>query len=185
MAKVLDIAVSQIKKWGKYDLSIAVNLSGRQFQHGELINDVRKVIDKYKINPSKLELEITETISMTNVSNSIRILKGLKELGVMLSIDDFGTGYSSLSYLKKLPVDILKIDREFIMDIDKNSDDVMISKAIIEMGKSLSYEIVAEGIETNKHQNILNDLDCDLGQGFFYSKAIDAKSFEKLLEKNL
>ncbi|MGM0533698.1 MAG: putative bifunctional diguanylate cyclase/phosphodiesterase, partial [Campylobacterota bacterium] len=170
--KVLNLAAKEIHNWKNKDLSVAVNLSGRQFQHGSLVRDVKEIIQKHDIDPSKLELEITETISMNNVQNSIKILKELKTLGVTLSIDDFGTGYSSLSYLKKLPVDVLKIDREFIMDLHRDHGDVMISKAIIGMGKSLDYKIVAEGIEMAEHTDILNEMDCEYGQGYFYSKAV-------------
>ncbi|MGM0622470.1 MAG: putative bifunctional diguanylate cyclase/phosphodiesterase [Campylobacterota bacterium] len=180
--KVLELAVREIKQWEKRGLSVAVNLSGRQFQHGSLVQEVQQMIEKYAIDAGKLELEITETISMSNVKDSIRILKDLKKLGVTLSIDDFGTGYSSLSYLKKLPVDVLKIDREFIMDLHKDNGDVMISKAIIGMGKSLDYKIVAEGIEMQEHTNILNSMDCEFGQGYFYSKAVTKEEFEKLLQ---
>ncbi len=182
--KVLELAAKEIKAWEKHNLAVAVNLSGRQFQHGSLVEDVKNIIEKYEIDPKCLELEITETISMNNVQNSIRILKDLKALGVTLSIDDFGTGYSSLSYLKKLPVDVLKIDREFVMDLHKDKGDVMISKAIIGMGKSLDYKIVAEGIEKEEHTEILNSMECEYGQGFFYSKAVAKADFDKLLEQN-
>jgi EAL domain-containing protein (putative c-di-GMP-specific phosphodiesterase class I) len=180
--KVLELAAMEIKSWESQGLSVAVNLSGRQFQHGSLVENVKYIIQKYAIDPSKLELEITETISMSNVKDSIRILRDLKDLGVTLSIDDFGTGYSSLSYLKKLPVDVLKIDREFVMDMHKDKGDVMISKAIIGMGKSLDFKIVAEGVELQEHIEILNSMDCEFGQGFFYSKAVAKEEFEKLLQ---
>lgn len=179
--RVLELAAMEIKAWEDKGLSVAVNLSGRQFQHGSLVEDVARVIQKYEIDPQKLELEITETISMSNVKDSIRILHELKSLGVTLSIDDFGTGYSSLSYLKKLPVDVLKIDREFVMDLHRDRGDVMISKAIIGMGKSLDYKIVAEGIEMAEHTEILNSMDCEYGQGYFYSKAVTKDDFEGLL----
>ena len=180
--KVLDLAVKEIKDWEPFGLSVAVNLSGRQFQHGSLVQTVKEVLQRYGVDPQKLELEITETISMHNIKDSIRILHELKELGVTLSIDDFGTGYSSLSYLKKLPVDVLKIDREFVMDLHKDHGDLMISKAIIGMGKSLDYKIVAEGIELQKQTDILNSMDCEYGQGYFYSKAVTKEEFEQLLQ---
>jgi diguanylate cyclase (GGDEF)-like protein len=174
--------VKELNELGFKGMKIAINLSARQFQDDGLIPSVLKTLKKYDIDPSQIEFEITETISMSNMTNTLRILTVLRDIGVSIAIDDFGTGYSSLAYLKKFPINILKIDRSFIMDIVEDEDDRVIAQTIISMAHSLGLKTVAEGVETQEHVNMLEDMDCDMLQGYFYSKPIDKDAFIKLIK---
>jgi EAL domain-containing protein (putative c-di-GMP-specific phosphodiesterase class I) len=127
--------------------------------------------------PELLELEITESMVMQNVERAMRVLKGIKGLGVMLAIDDFGTGYSSMSLLKKFPIDVLKIDRSFVREITSNSEDKAIADAIIALGRALDLTIVAEGVETPEQENFLREHHCDQVQGYLISKPVPADEF--------
>jgi diguanylate cyclase (GGDEF)-like protein len=181
---VIEECVSQIKDWnqaGFAGLRLSINLSGRQFQDNELVPFIYSMIKKYNIDPTQLEFEVTETISMSNMEATLRILNELKSIGVSISIDDFGTGYSSLSYLKKFPINTLKIDRSFVIDMTTNEGDKIIVQTIISMAHSLGFITVAEGVETKEHRDLLRDLGCDQIQGYFYSKAINKDAFINFL----
>lgn len=172
---IIEEAISQIQEWdnlGFSNLKIAINLSARQFQDPRLITFVSTMIERYQVNPTQVEFEITETLSMTNINNTFRILNQLKSIGVSIAIDDFGTGHSSLSYLKKFPINTLKIDKTFVLDIIEDSDDRAIVLAIISMAHSLGFTTVAEGVETKKHADLLIEMGCDELQGYYFSKAI-------------
>lgn len=181
---VLRTAIQQTKEWqddGLKEISIAVNISARQFQDENFIDFVKDTLEEFNLNPKYLELEITESM-MQDINNSTIVLNKLKKLGISLAIDDFGTGYSSLSYLKHLPIDIIKIDKSFVDDIkNNNKTDASIVKAIIEMGRSLNFRVIAEGLETEYQANYLIDNFCDLGQGYFYSKPLPSEELKKLL----
>ncbi|KIM11191.1 MAG: hypothetical protein KU37_05960 [Sulfuricurvum sp. PC08-66] len=164
-------------------IQIAVNLSGRQFQHQNLVSMVRDLLHEYGIKPHLLELEITETISMQDISKTLATLNELKILGVGLAIDDFGTGYSSLAYLKQFPVDTIKIDKSFVYEMIEDSEDRSIVEAIILMAKAMDLYTVAEGVETPEHVKILHYLQCDYAQGYHYSKAIPAEEFDAFLNQ--
>ena len=164
------------------EFKIAINLSARQFQDTELIPFIRLMLQKYAIDPKYVEFEITETISMKNMLHTLSILQELKDLGVSIAIDDFGTGHSSLAYLKKFPIDILKIDKSFVMGIIEDNEDKIIAQTIISMAHSLGLKTVAEGVETQEHATMLRDMKCDLLQGYFYSKPIRKNEFIQFLK---
>ncbi len=161
---------------------VAVNVSAVQIKEDNFYEIVVDVLKRSGLDGRFLELELTESYIMENPKESIKLFKRLKEIGVVLSIDDFGTGYSSLSYLKQLPVDKLKIDRAFIMDIPQNSDDVAITSTIIAMSKSLRLGVIAEGIETKKQHNFLKKLGCYEGQGYLYGEPLCFSETEKFLK---
>lgn len=175
---VLDQAASQLAVWqqlpGLQSATMAVNLSPRQILSPSLAGEVESAIDASGINAGHLMLEITETSLMSDVEQSIRVMHSLKALGVDLAVDDFGTGYSSLMYLKRLPVDVLKIDRSFISGLGSDSDDSAIVRAITSLGTALDMSVVAEGVETEAQLDALAQLDCPFGQGWFWSRALPA-----------
>ena len=160
---------------------VSVNLSLIQFRHKYLVGMVSDAIKEHKLDPRYLTLEVTEGICIHDMDLTISILKKLKDTGVSISVDDFGTGYSSLNYIKKLPVDNLKIDMSFIRDVAKDPDAASIITAITGLARSLSLKTIAEGVETEEQRNILHLLRCDMGQGFYFSPAVPAAEFEKLL----
>ncbi len=163
------------------DFQIAVNLSGVQFYRDDIIARVREALKEHSLEPQYLELEVTESVVMEDVNETIRILNGLKDIGCDLAIDDFGTGYSSLAYLKRFPVDKLKIDRSFVMDVTNDPDDAAIVRSIIQMGHSLGMKVIAEGVETQGHVDFLRVEKCDELQGYFYSKPVSAEEFKGYL----
>ncbi|SFP32310.1 diguanylate cyclase (GGDEF) domain-containing protein [Hydrogenimonas thermophila] len=182
---VLKMSFKQLYKWSKekrVKWTLGINLSAQQFNDKSLVDNLKELLKQYPIDPSLIELEITETLQMEDVETSIRMLHEIKNLGFKVSIDDFGTGYSSLSYLKRLPFDVIKIDREFIKDIHQDSEDIIIVKLMIQIAKTLEKEVVAEGPDMEEHIKILEALSCDYAQGYYYSKAIEAKEFEAYAE---
>jgi len=180
---VMEHAIRQTKQWNQqgHNLSVGINLSVRQFMQADLVEQIKKLIDKYQIDPANIDLEITETIVMQDAGNSINKMHHLKELGVKLSMDDFGTGYSSLSYLHQFPLDILKIDRSFVKDIVGNKGDGAIAKAVIAMAHSMNLKVVAEGVETEEQFEFLKAHDCEVIQGYLISRPIPAQELELLL----
>jgi EAL domain-containing protein (putative c-di-GMP-specific phosphodiesterase class I)/FixJ family two-component response regulator len=185
-AWVLRVACHQLKLWhdqGYNNLSIAVNVSARQFKDSKLLDDIRKALLSSRISPSFLEIEITESLVMSNVETNIVMLQALRNLGIKLSLDDFGTGYSSLSYLKVFPIDILKIDKSFIDDIVSNQSSIEILSAIIALAKILGLATIAEGIEKSEQLQILKEKNCDRIQGYLFSKPVPAEEFSQLLKK--
>jgi len=160
---------------------VSVNLSPRQFQQPNLVAQVSGVLQKTGLPPTSLKLEITEGVIMRDVEATIKVLWQLKALGVQLAIDDFGTGYSSLAYLKRLPLDILKIDRSFINGIGHDAEDTAIVRAIISMAKSLHLSVTGEGIETAEQAALLRGWACEQGQGFFFSHPLDAGALAERL----
>ncbi len=182
---IIEESIFQLQEWNRLGLGglkIAINLSARQFQDSNLVAFISSMIFKYQVDPTQIEFEITETLSMTNMTNTLRILQELKEIGVSIAIDDFGTGHSSLSYLKKFPVNTLKIDRSFVIGITENEEDKIIVQTIISMAHSLGFNTVAEGVETSEHVDILHNMDCDQLQGYHYSRPIPKDEFIKFLQ---
>jgi EAL domain-containing protein (putative c-di-GMP-specific phosphodiesterase class I) len=147
---------------------VSVNLSPAQFRQGGLVETVAGILAETGLEPACLELEVTESLAMHDAAKFIDALQALKALGIQLSIDDFGTGYSSLNYLKRFPIDRLKIDKSFVCDIDQDSDDAAIVKAVITLGHSLNLRVLAEGVETAKQLDFLRGNRCDEGQGFYF-----------------
>lgn len=165
---VLRASIAQGARWSgdrESSLLLTVNLSNNQLLDPSLIPMIKRLLAEHDLHPNQLCLEITESVVMANVAASMTILCQLKDLGVVLAIDDFGTGYSSLSYLRRLPVDILKIDRSFIQSLH-NRDDRVIAKVIIDLAHTLGMTTVAEGVETPKQVEVLKELNCDMAQGF-------------------
>jgi diguanylate cyclase (GGDEF)-like protein len=159
---------------------VSVNLSASQFKQHNLVSIVKSALKDAKLPPELLELEITESMSMKNPEDTLAVLRKLKDLGVRIAIDDFGTGYSSLSYLKRFPIDTLKIDRSFLIDIPENSRDAEIVKAIVAMAHSLSLTVVAEGVEAEPQARYLLDIGCETIQGYLFSPPVPLTEFEKL-----
>jgi EAL domain-containing protein (putative c-di-GMP-specific phosphodiesterase class I) len=185
---VMNTACAQNVAWqrdGLPPVCIAVNLSLRQLMDEFLIGDIKKALNDSGMEPNLLELEITESMLMQNPTRMIAVLARIKELGVRLALDDFGTGYSSLAQIKHFPVDTLKVDRSFIRNIPKDTEDRAITEAIIAMGKTLSLTVVAEGVETEEQMNFLKDHSCDEMQGYYFSKPIIPEQFAELLRKHV
>ena len=184
---VLEAACRQTAQWhreGLGGLSVAVNISARQFQQQDLVALVRQALRKSGLEPGFLELEITESTVMTDVQKAISILKVLSGLGVKISLDDFGTGYSSLFYLRQFPISSLKIDKSFIDDIPHKEDDVAIAQAVISLARSLGLQVVAEGVETQAQLDFLREHDCDVIQGFYFSRPLPPQRLPDFLRQH-
>lgn len=181
---VLRTACAQNKAWqeaGLPSLPVAVNLSARQFRQKDLLETILRILQDTGLDPRYLELEITESVIMSQREEAISTLQWLSALGVQISIDDFGSGYSSLAYLKRFAVDRLKINQSFVRDISADPDDMAIVTAIIAMARSLQLKVTAEGVETEEQLSLLGSLDCDDYQGYYFSYPISADKMEKLL----
>jgi len=159
----------------------AINLSYKQITEIDLIDNIIYLADKYNIDTAQVEFEITESGAMKNSEETLKVFRRLKDMGFTLAIDDFGTGYSSLSYISNLPVDVLKIDRSFITQINQKENQKRLTIAILSMAETIGIRTVAEGVETIKEVEFLRDKKCDLLQGYYYSKPVSAEKFEKLL----
>ncbi len=184
---VLRRACAQAHSWhelGFKDIQIAVNLSGRQFQHHHLAKLVKQVLKETPLAPRSLDLELTESLLMHNTEAILGAMDELHAHGVVFSMDDFGTGYSSLSYLKRFPIDTLKIDQSFVRDIPRDPDDAAIAQAIISMAHSLGMKVIAEGVETTQQLAFLRANRCDGMQGYYFSKPLSAEDMTGLLQKN-
>ncbi len=181
---VLRTTCKQSKRWQNegIDLLLSVNISAVQLHSGNLINLVTNVLKEEKHSPHLLELEVTETAIMVETQKSVLQIEKLRNIGVNVSIDDFGTGYSSLGQLKDLPANILKIDKSFISSLTTNEEDVSIVRAVINLGQSLNLKVIAEGVETREHSNILSDLGCHLMQGYLFSKPISPEEIAVMLK---
>lgn len=183
---VLDQACKQLREWhdqGFSDLRMAVNLSTVQLHHSELPRVVNNLLQIYRLPPRSLELEVTETGLMEDISTAAQHLLSLRRSGALIAIDDFGTGYSSLSYLKSLPLDKIKIDKSFVQDLIDDDDDATIVRAIIQLGKSLGMQVIAEGVETTEQEAYIISEGCHEGQGYFYSKPLPARELLSYLKQ--
>lgn len=173
---VLREAIQRCCQWhaaGHPELFVAVNVSAVQFAQPRLLQAVRRAIVETGIDPTRLELEITETVLMRDAESTISMLKALKNMGVRIAVDDFGTGYSSLSYLRRFPLDVLKVDRSFMRDLTRDEDDAAIVRAVLALAKTLRLATVAEGVEFAEQVRFLGALGCDRYQGFYFSRAVD------------
>lgn len=172
---ILDQACRQLRDWhdqGFSDLRMAINLSTVQLHHAELPRVVNNLMQVYRLPPRSLELEVTETGLMEDITTAAQHLLSLRRSGALIAIDDFGTGYSSLSYLKSLPLDKIKIDKSFVQDLLEDEDDATIVRAIIQLGKSLGMQVIAEGVETTEQEAYIIAQGCHEGQGYLYSKPL-------------
>jgi diguanylate cyclase (GGDEF)-like protein len=184
---VLDTACQQLAVWAQDErtrnLKLAVNVSAQQFRQVDFVETVSSVLRAHEVNPSRLKLELTESVVLGNVMDIVAKMHALKALGVRLSMDDFGTGYSSLSYLKKLPLDQLKIDQSFVRDMTSDANNAVMIKAIIDMAQSFRLNVIAEGVETEAQLSLLKQLGCMAYQGYFFGKPMPIKEFDALLMK--
>jgi len=182
---IIKQACQEAKNWRGIDgelINVAINLSPRQFTDPSLPNIIRDAMMSSRLEPSQIEIEITESMVMSNIEESNQLLKYLKVLGITVAVDDFGTGHSSLGYLKKLDLDVLKIDRTFVMDLPDDENDKAIVSAIIAMAHELKLKVVAEGIESLEQEAFLKQHGCEVGQGYLYSKPLPNDKFVELLK---
>jgi len=180
---VLRKACEQLSYWQKdsetAEMVLAVNVSARQFAQEHFVEDVAQCIQQYGIKANKLKLELTESLVLMDIEDTIAKMRRLKLLGVRFALDDFGTGYSSLLHLKRLPLNQLKIDRSFIRDIMTDPDDAEIVQAIISMGHNLRLNVIAEGVETEEHKSFLSQCGCNFYQGFLLGKPMPIEEFQQ------
>jgi len=184
---VIETACSQMQAWhaqGHAPLRISLNVSARLFHRYDMNATIRDILRRTGLAPGSFELEITESVAMRNMESTIETLWKLNGASIRVAMDDFGTGYSSLAYLQRMPIHLLKIDMSFIREVDRNPEDQTIVKTIIAMAHSLNIEVIAEGVERVEQLDLLKSFGCDLAQGFFFSKAVPAAEFTRLLTEN-
>jgi len=184
---VLETACAKLKSWQNSvltrKLTLAVNVSAKQFRQVDFVQQVQRVLQQTAILPSLLKLELTESTVLENVDDTIAKMQQIKLLGVHFSMDDFGTGYSSLQYLKRLPLNQIKIDKSFVLDITSDPNDAVIVQTIIAMTHALGLEVIAEGVETEAQRDFLDENGCHIFQGYFFSKPVPAAEFELWLTR--
>ncbi|HUW76262.1 MAG TPA: EAL domain-containing protein, partial [Gallionella sp.] len=184
---VLDTACAQLKAWESAlltrDLVLSVNISAKQFHHAGFVAQVQDVVQRHAINPMRLKLELTESMLLDNIEDTINKMHQIKALGVSFSMDDFGTGYSSLQYLKRLPLDQIKIDQSFVRDITSDPNDAAIVQTIIAMAETLGLNVVAEGVETEVQREFLELRGCTHFQGYLFGKPVPLAQFEESLKQ--
>lgn len=184
---ILKTACEQLARWAQIPemeaVTMAVNVSARQFSQSDFVAEVLSVIQESGANPNRLKLELTESLLLQNIEEVISKMESLKVAGVSFSLDDFGTGYSSLSYLKRLPLDQLKIDQSFVRDIMNNENDAIICKSTIALSESMGLSVIAEGVETQEQRNLLLDLGCHAYQGYWFSRPVPLIEFEALCQR--
>jgi EAL domain-containing protein (putative c-di-GMP-specific phosphodiesterase class I) len=180
---VLAEACKQGARWHQrgYPIGVAVNVSARQLETDEFVGDVRTAIARSGLQAQALTLEITETALMRNPEQTARRLRAIKDLGARIAIDDFGTGYSSFAHLKQFPVDALKIDRSFISQLSENPEGETLLRTLVQLGKALSIETLAEGIELEVQLSLLQEERCDSGQGYLFARPLSAEDTESFL----
>ena len=185
---VLETACAQLEAWQQdartRGLILAVNVSARQFRQPDFVAQVLDAVERHGITPNQLKLELTESLLLENIEDTITTMNALNDIGVMFSLDDFGTGYSSLQYLRKLPLDQLKIDRSFISDIATNTNDETIVHTIIAMARGLKLDVIAEGVETQAQCQLLLKHDCRHYQGYLFGRPLPVEQFEASLQSN-
>lgn len=182
----LDEACRQARAWkdsGLPAIRVAVNLSSRQFDDPSVMDHVQTALQRSAIGPECLELEITESIALKGLDRTVNTLTAFKRAGLALSIDDFGTGYSSLSYLKRFPVDALKIDQSFVRNIDTDSGDAAIARAVVGLAHNFGMKVIAEGVERPAHLSILQDMGCDFAQGYLFSRPLPPEQAQAVLAR--
>ncbi|KAF0220436.1 MAG: putative signaling [Rhodospirillaceae bacterium] len=186
-AWVIATACAQLREWldaGCPEITVAVNVSARQFQREDLLTVISQSLLEAKIPARALVLELTESAVMTDPEKATDTLTRLREIGVAVSLDDFGTGYSSLSYLKRFPIDSLKIDQSFVRDIPNDAEDAAIAVLVISLAHSLGLSVIAEGVENLTQLDFLRERDCDEMQGYYFSRPLMAKDFTALLRES-
>ncbi len=182
--RVLELVCAQLAAWRSADClpgPVAINVAALQIERSDYVASLTQALQRFDLQPSMLEVEITESLLMESQQHACAVLAQLQQLGVATAVDDFGTGYSSLAYLKMLPIDHLKIDRAFIKDLPGDDDDVAITRAIIDLGHALGFRITAEGIETRQQYEFLRNAGCDQGQGYLIGRPMPAQQFDQWL----
>lgn len=182
---VINEGFKQAKKWDKQGVNfkkLALNVSPLQFYTSNFVDFIKEMLDSYQLDPELIELEITETV-MNNIGRALDIISQLKAIGITVALDDFGTGFSSLNVLNQLPFDCLKIDKSFVDQVLTDRKTGILTKMIVQMGKELDMDLVAEGIETKEQLNFLKKCNCNIGQGYYFSKPLTAKNIEAYLQK--
>jgi EAL domain-containing protein (putative c-di-GMP-specific phosphodiesterase class I) len=179
--QVLRRACADARRWSELrpdapPLELAVNVSARELAQRDYAAYVARVLQETGLDPGTLVLEITETVLMGNIDRSVAALHRLRDLGVRIAVDDFGTGYASLGYLRRLPIDILKVEKSFIQGLGDDGDDRVFAQAIVSLGKSLGLVVVAEGVETEAHLREIAAIGCDVAQGYYFSRPIDGET---------
>ena len=185
---VVEEAIKQQKKWELFEfheLPIAINLSLREIETGGMVDFVKKLLNKYQINPALIKFEITESVGMVNTDVAKKEFLALKKLGVSLALDDFGTGYASFSYLQDFPLDTLKIDLAFISNIVENQEHQKIVKAMVNLGHNFGLKVIAKGIEDKATHDLIQSYKCDMAQGYYFSKPLPVFEFQELIRKEL
>jgi EAL domain-containing protein (putative c-di-GMP-specific phosphodiesterase class I) len=184
---VLETACTQLVVWAARPemahLTLAVNVSAQQFHQRGFVDQVLAVLNNTGANPQRLKLELTKSLLVSNIEEVIEKMFALKAKGVGFSLDDFGTGYSSLSYLKRLPLDQLKIDRSFVLDVLSDPNDAAIAKTIIALAQSLGLGVIAEGVETETQRDFLASSGCHAYQGYFFSRPLPIDGFEAFAQR--
>jgi EAL domain-containing protein (putative c-di-GMP-specific phosphodiesterase class I) len=184
---VLKTACAQIKKWSTgtktRKLKIAVNVSARQLHQSGFVAQVEQILTETGIDPTRLKIELTESMVLQDIEETIKTMNALKRIGIGFSMDDFGTGYSSLSYLTRLPLEQLKIDQSFVFNLPDNVNDGIIAQTIITMGRSLGLEVIAEGVESEAQHAFLSKIGCYAYQGYLFSKPLPMRSFEAFMRR--
>jgi EAL domain-containing protein (putative c-di-GMP-specific phosphodiesterase class I) len=182
---VLDQACAQAASWHArgYATTVSVNVSMRQLESESLVDHVKSALASSGLDPGSLIIEVTESTLMRDAHATVSRLKNLKEIGVMIAIDDFGTGYSSMAYLRQFPVDVLKIDRSFVADMDGSADATALIHTLVELGRTLGLITLAEGIEDAAQLEGLRSERCDSGQGFIFSKPVSPEQIERLFDR--
>ena len=181
-AWVLGKACAEAATWPR-QLKVAVNLSAVQFAVGNVVRDVEQALGNSGLAPGRLELEITETVLLQDNVSILAILQRLHDLGVTISMDDFGTGYSSLSYLRRFPFDKIKIDQSFVQSLMRGTDSIAVIRAVVGLGKALSMEVLAEGVETAEQRDILWEEGCDQLQGYLFSRPCAAQDVQAIIAR--
>ncbi|WP_051637140.1 putative bifunctional diguanylate cyclase/phosphodiesterase [Lachnospira multipara] len=179
---VIENACLQCKEWndnGHPDFHVSVNLSAIQLMQFDLVEDIKEIIDRTKVNPKNIVVEVTESFAINDINRVITILNNLRKLGIKVALDDFGTGYSSLNYIKRLPLDIIKIDKTFIDDLIEDEYAKAFIKLIVDLSKTIGTQIVAEGVEREEQYALLKEFGVDYIQGYLFGKPVDSLSFEK------
>ncbi len=185
---VIESACKQLARWTGDHLEvpqISINISPRQFRQSDFVSRFDHTLSRYKINPDKLVIELTEGILFDDIDDTISKMHAIRSLGVRFSLDDFGTGYSSLAYLQKLPLDHIKVDQSFVRDLDQNPNNAAIVETVINMGHNLNLSVIAEGVETEAELNFLKQKKCREFQGYYFYKPLPMEQFEELLSPNV
>ena len=180
---ILDTAIKQMRQWKEQENPlnidrVAINISAIHFGQVDFVEQIKRIVAKHAIDPKYIELELTESIALVNIEETIQKIEELKELGISFALDDFGTGYSSLAYLKRLPIDYLKIDQSFITNMMVDKDDKLITETIVSVAQSFQLKVIAEGVEEVEQLEHLRSIDCDIYQGYLGNRPIPAADFE-------